>query len=157
MTLIFPGLTRTVYLPSNSSIPNQMGDQENIWTTVRITPILSNYPQVKDLHSAITRELLGETPSRRTKNGGNWQSFYLSRFPITQSPNWCLAQQHFERPNNILFEWKPWLLCMVTWRHDGNQSRSSCTPPASQSKSFANQQKRRKFATEWNRIINEEI
>ena len=147
----------TVYLPSNSSIPNQMGNQGNIWTTIWIMTMLSNYTQAKNLHSrviATTRRFPGQTLSGGTKNGGNQRSFHLSRFPKTQSPNWRLAQQHFERSTSILFEWKPWLLCMITQRYDRNWAvhRLQVDPDYPPFK-----QKRRKFATERNIIINEEI
>ena len=69
--------------------------------------MLTNYPQAKDLHSriiTITGELPEETRRGRTKNRGDRQIFHLSRFLITQNPNWRFAQRHFEIPDNILFK-----------------------------------------------------
>ena len=66
--------SRTIHIPPDNQIPNQMGDQRDIWPTTRLMPVLPNYTQSTsplERIIAITGNHLQEAASRRAQNGRN--------------------------------------------------------------------------------------
>ena len=137
-----------------------MGNQRSIWATTWFTPMLPDYTQAKNLFAriiAITRKCLKQAANGRTKNGRNHEVPIFPDFPEHKI-------QIDARFNDTLRER---MLTFLSQNHDcfawSHEDMTRIDPKVVVHRLQIDpdyqpvNQRRRKFAFEQNKIINDEI